>query len=128
MFIALLILLCLNIVNILWIILLSYRYLVTGNSISSIAFSFRVGQSTVRNIIKEVCTVISNTLNALYLTVPMEEEWKLIVDEFWNTWQMLNCFGAVDGKHIKIKCPPNFGSCYYWVGKKVIADFTHRWH
>jgi len=55
-------------------------YLVTDNSISSIAFSFRVGQSTGRNIIKEVCTVISNTLNALYLTVPIEEEWKLIVD------------------------------------------------
>jgi len=53
---------------------LSYRYLVTGNSISSIAFSFRVGQSTVRNIIKEVSTVISNTLNALHLTIPMEEE------------------------------------------------------
>ncbi|XP_036144929.1 protein ALP1-like [Monomorium pharaonis] len=26
---------------------------------------------------------------------------------------MPNCFGAVDGKHIKLKCPPNSGSCYY---------------
>lgn len=85
----------------------------TGNSISSIAFSFRVGQSTVRNIIKEVCTVIPDILSPLYLTPPTEEEWKSIVDGYWNTWQMPNCFGAVDGKHIKLKCPPNSGSCYY---------------
>jgi len=92
---------------------LLYRYLVTGNSINSIAFSFRVGQSTVRNIIKEVCTVISNTLSSLYLTIPTEEEWKSIADGYWNIWQMPNCFGAVDGKHIKLKCPPNSGSCFY---------------
>lgn len=107
------IILCLDIVNILLIILLLYRYLVTGNSINSIAFSFRVGQSTVRNIIKEVCTAISDILSPLYLSLPTEEEWKSIVDGFWNTWQMPSCFGAVDGKHIKIKCPPNSGSCYY---------------
>lgn len=85
----------------------------TGNSISSIAFSFRVGQSTVRNIIKEVCSVIFDTLSLLYLKAPTEEDWKSIVDGYWNTWQMPNCFGAVDGKHIKLKCPPNSGSCYY---------------
>ncbi|XP_077277800.1 uncharacterized protein LOC143905974 isoform X2 [Temnothorax americanus] len=92
---------------------IALRYLVTGNCISSIAFSFRVGQSTVRNIIKEVCYVLSNVLSPLYLTVPTQEEWKLIVDGFWDRWQMPNCFGAIDGKHIRIKCPPNSGSCYF---------------
>lgn len=90
-----------------------YRYLVTGNSISSIVFSFRVGQSTVRNIIKEVYVKISDTLSSLYLRAPIEEEWKSIADGYWNTWQMPNCFGAVDGKHVRLKCPPNSGSCYY---------------
>ncbi|XP_036146587.1 uncharacterized protein LOC118646859 [Monomorium pharaonis] len=66
-------------------LLIALRYLVTGNSISFIAFSFRVGQSTVRNIIKEVCVVISNTLSSLYLTVPTEEEWKSITGGYWNT-------------------------------------------
>lgn len=89
------------------------RYLVTGNSISSLAFSFRLGQSTIRKVIKEVCNVISNTLSPLYLTTPIEEQWKSIIDGYWNTWQMPNCFGAIDGKHIRIKCPPNSGSCYY---------------
>lgn len=90
-----------------------FRYFVSGNSIPSIAFSFRVDQSTVRNIIKEVCNALANVLSPLYLALPTEEEWKCIVDGFWNRWQMPNCFGAIDGKHIRIKCPPNSGSCYY---------------
>lgn len=102
-----------NIINILSIIILVYRYLVTGDSINSIAFSFRVGQSTVRNMVKEVCCVLSNVLSPLYLAAPTQEQWKFIVDGFWNRWQMPNCFGAIDGKHIRIKCPPNSGSCYY---------------
>lgn len=54
----------------------------TGESINSIAFSFRTGQSTVKNIVKEVCNVISNVLSPLYLAAPTQEQWKYIVDGF----------------------------------------------
>lgn len=57
--------------------------------------------------------MLSNVLSPLYLTVPTQEEWILIVDGFWDRWQMPNCFGAIDGKHIRIKCPPNSGSCFF---------------
>lgn len=91
-----------------------------------------MGQSTIRNIIKEVCTGIANTLGPLYLAPPTEEHWKSIVDGYWNTWQMPNCFGAIDGKHIKLKCPPNSGSCYYNYKKffsivlMVVCDHLYR--
>ncbi len=32
---------------------------------------------------------------------------------FWQIWNMPNCLGAIDGKHISLKCPPHSGSFYY---------------
>lgn len=71
-------------------------------------------------------------MTPLYLRGPTEEEWKSILDGYWNTWQMPNCFGAVDGKHIKLKCPPNSGSCYFNYKKyfsivlMAICDHAYR--
>jgi len=48
----------------------------------SIAFSFRVGESTVRQLIKEVCSVITNKLWPIYVTLPTEEQWKNIIDGY----------------------------------------------
>lgn len=43
-------------------IFFSYRFLWTRDLTSSIAFDFRVGESTVRMISKEVCFVLTKTL------------------------------------------------------------------
>jgi len=98
----------------------------------SIAFSFRVGESTVRQLIKEVCSVITIKLWPIYVTLPTEEQWKNIIDGYWNRWNMPNCFGAIDGKHIFLQCPPNSGSLYYNYKKQfsivlmAISDHLYR--
>lgn len=38
------------------------------------------------------------------------EEWLQIAEEFYNKWNFPNCIGALDGKHINIRCPINSGS------------------
>ena len=40
-------------------------------------------------------------------------EWIHEADEFYRQWNLPNCVAAVDGKHIRIKCPAKGGSLYY---------------
>ena len=41
------------------------------------------------------------------------DHWREIAGAFRDRWQLPNCIGALDGKHIAIKCPPSAGSLYY---------------
>ena len=47
------------------------------------------------------------------MAVPKSEEWLRIADEFNDICKMPNCIGSIDGKHCRIKCPPNAGSLYF---------------
>lgn len=40
-------------------------------------------------------------------------EWKTIENGFCNEWNFPGCCGAIDGKHVVIKAPPDSGSLYY---------------
>jgi len=90
-----------------------FRFLATGDQVSSIAFAHRIGESTAYKIIKETCAVTMKVLGPIYLKPPKEEDWKKITAGFWNCWNFPNCLGAIDGKHFLIKAPPNSGSSYF---------------
>lgn len=42
-----------------------------------------------------------------------EQEWQSIQREFYTRWNFPNCLGAIDGKHVIIRCPPKTGSEYF---------------
>lgn len=42
-----------------------------------------------------------------------KEQWEKIAGEFNEKWQSPHCVGAIDGKHMNIRAPPNTGSEYY---------------
>lgn len=42
-----------------------------------------------------------------------EEEWLGIAARFKERWNIPNTLGAIDGKDIRIQCPPNSGSVFY---------------
>lgn len=76
--------------------------------------SFRIGQSTVSKIIREVCQALIIVLKDEFLRFPSNElEWKIVAQEFGKKWNFLNCIGAIDGKHVRIDPPLQSGSYYY---------------
>lgn len=41
------------------------------------------------------------------------DEWRAIVDRFYEKWNFPHTCGALDGKHVACRCPPKTGSMYY---------------
>lgn len=90
-----------------------FSYLSAGCSLQELAFSHYLGLTTVSNVIKETTIVIWETLQPMVLPEPTKEQWKIISQEFFNRWNIPNCFGAIDGKHIEIQAPLNAGSQFF---------------
>ncbi|XP_075738915.1 uncharacterized protein LOC142784431 [Rhipicephalus microplus] len=67
-----------------------------GESQFLLSYQFRLGHSTVNNIILET-----------------KVEWQSIIEGFSEKWQFPNCCGAVYGKHMCIVKPKKSGSLYY---------------
>lgn len=45
--------------------------------------------------------------------MPEMNDWIEISNEFYSEWNFPNCLGALDGKHINIRCPSHSGSMNY---------------
>lgn len=92
---------------------LCFRYLATGESFRSIAFNFRVGETTVSNIVAEVCEALWEKLSPIYMPPVLEtSDWELVAANFEQRWNFPHCLGSIDGKHIVLETPRNSGSLY----------------
>lgn len=86
----------------------------TGNRIKTIATFFRIGKSTLQKMIPKVCQVIYEVLQEEYLPFPdHEDDSHDIANNFYSKWDFINCIGAIDGTHIRVKAPPKSGSRYF---------------
>lgn len=90
-----------------------FRFLATGDSFTTIAFSFRVGESTVSKIVHETCEVLWDRLQPLFMPIPTVQQWEDIANGFETRWQFPNCLGAIDGKHVVMFAPRNSGSKFF---------------
>ena len=95
-------------------LVLTLRYLASGDSQQSLSFNFRVSRSVVCNTIRETCQIIWQALSEEYMKPPTsQQDWEKIAKDFHTEWNFPNCLGALDGKHIAIECPGYSGSEYY---------------
>lgn len=95
-------------------LVLTIRFLSSGDAQQSLCYSFRLGKSTISQIISETCAAIYENLRGEYLRAPESEaDWLSIAERFENTWNMPHVIGAIDGKHIRIQCPSFTGTQFY---------------
>lgn len=95
-------------------ILIFCRFLATGESFRSLAFSYRVGATTVGNIVAECCNLLWSELSPIHMRFPENpEDWEMIAANFNSKWDFPHCLGALDGKHVVLKSPWNTGSLYF---------------
>nr|CAI5840130.1 unnamed protein product [Callosobruchus analis] len=89
------------------------RFLATGSSFRSLGFNYRMGFSTVREIVQDVCDAIWKKMGPIHMPKPTTAMWEESENGFRNYWNFPNCCGALDGKHVIITCPINSGSNYW---------------
>lgn len=82
-------------------------------SFRALSFSFRVGETTVNKIVKETCIAICKNVMPVYIPQLSHAMWKEVEHNFYTKWNVPNCVGAVDGKHVHIFAPKKSGSTFY---------------
>ena len=93
---------------------ITLRFLATGDSYKTLSYDFRCANNTIGKIVPETCNAIIEEYMKEVMPCPRNpEEWRNIAENFSRRWQYHNCIGALDGKHIAMKCPNNEGSVYY---------------
>nr|XP_036224484.1 protein ALP1-like isoform X1 [Bactrocera oleae] len=87
---------------------ITLMYLSQGCCLKFLAWSHKIGLSTLRKIIYETCAAIWNELHTVYVTQPNQSEWRNISERFYIKTGMPHCLGAIDGKHINIACDSDY--------------------
>nr|XP_004212775.1 putative nuclease HARBI1 [Hydra vulgaris] len=95
-------------------LIVTLRYLATGESQQTQSFYFRVGRATVCNIIEETCCAIWEVLIKIFLRAPNDiQEWQNISKEFNQNLNFPQCIRAIDRKHVRIEAPAKSGFSFY---------------
>ncbi|KAM4053373.1 uncharacterized protein ACNLHF_006064 isoform 1-T1 [Anomaloglossus baeobatrachus] len=94
-------------------LLITLRFLATGESYTSLHLQFRVGKTTISRIVRCTCGVIWQKLQPIVMPSPTEETWLQVAAGFHDVANFPNCIGAVDGKHVRVQQPPRSGSVFF---------------
>lgn len=85
----------------------------TGESFHSLAFAFRTHYTWVSRIIHATLAAIVKNLMHIAMPTPTEETWKKNASDFEIKWSYPNCIAAIDGMHVRLRCPNKTGSLCY---------------
>ena len=93
---------------------LTLRYYATGHTYSSMKFPWRTPHNYMSLIVREVSEAIFEEYKDECFTCPTTPAgWQAIADQFYQKWNFPNTIGAMDGKHVAIKCPSRSGTLYH---------------
>ena len=95
-------------------IVITLRFLATGNSFQSMEFNWRSAHNTIGKFVPEVCdTIVEEYIGEVFCTPTTTDGWLEIAKGFQERWNFPHACGAPDGKHVAIRKPKQSGSIYY---------------
>ena len=87
-------------------LVVTLRHLASRDSYPTLQFVFRLARSTINKFVPEVCNAIIRAYRDEVMTCPTSpEDWLEVESIFRRNWNILHALGALDGKHIPIRCP-----------------------
>lgn len=93
---------------------IALRYMASGDSYMSLSYNYRVAPNTISDLVPVTCDAIIQEYLEEVMTCPSTpEEWKQVAQVFSDKWNFHHTCGAIDGKHVAIKCPANGGTLYF---------------
>ncbi|XP_066463267.1 uncharacterized protein [Eleutherodactylus coqui] len=113
-------------------LLITLRFLSTGETYSSLHQLFHVGKSTISGIVRTTCELIFQNLRPSVMPTLTPELWLQVAEGFESKASFPNCIGAVDGKHLRVHQPPHSGSKsfnnkkYFSVVLMAVADTKYK--
>ena len=96
------------------------------------SFSARIAHSAIAEIVYETRDAIWNRLVKRQMPFVTENMLQVTADEFETQWNFPNCVGAIDGKHVPIRCPQSSGyqfynyKSYFSVRLQAIVDAKYK--
>jgi hypothetical protein len=79
----------------------------------SLGWEHYVAKSMAEKFLKETSGTIWKVLSQKSLKRPTLENWLAIAEVFEQKWNLPNCIGVFDGKHIPIQAPRNAESLFF---------------
>ena len=93
---------------------ITLRHLASGDKYPTLQYDFRVARNTISTIIPDVCQAVVEEYKDEVISCPTTpDEWRVIAEEFQRKWNVSHACGALDGKHVAMRCPPNTGSLFH---------------
>lgn len=93
---------------------LTLRFFATGDSYMSLSYSWLVAHNTISKIVRDVAEAIIEEFGQDLLSPPVTaDKWQEVAAKFERRWNFPHVLGAIDGKHVAIRCPKSTGSIYY---------------
>ena len=93
---------------------LTLRHLASGANYHDMQYAWRVPHNTISLVVREVCAVIVEEYIDEQMSPPTTQAgWLQLANDWHQRWNFPHVIGAIDGKHVACKAPPNSGSEYY---------------
>ena len=85
-----------------------------GDNYKSLMYLFYVPHNTISILVRDVCQAIWDEYSDEVVSNPTTAEgWKEIAASYSSQWNFHHVLGALDGEHIRIRCPASEGSQFY---------------